>query len=174
MVFRLTPEPADPGRKKENYRIGKSAPAVFFRLQDSRRFFPPDSEGEGISPSRQAEGGFSLLEAIIAIALIGSALIISMAFLNTLAIAADHLRTQIGLMHEVEGSLELMRAGHIPLETGIINMTGNSMATLRDLRVTVLVEPEKTPGLYLVTIRAECSFRRRRLSRRLISEIWSP
>jgi len=174
MVFRLTPEHAVSGRKEEIEPMRKNVPRAFFRKPDSGRASFRNLEGKSFSPHRQAAGGFSILEAVIAIALIGSALIISSAFLNTLIVSADHLSAQIELLHEIEGSLEMMRAGHIPLETGSISLTGSSSARLPGLVVTVLVEPGQRSGLYRVTFRAECSFRRRRLSRSLISEIWSP
>jgi len=142
-------------------KVGRSSPRGF-----------PEKQRAG--PQGLSEGGFSILEAIVAIAIIGSALIISSAFLNILVVSADHLEAHIALLHEVEGSLELMRAGLIPLESGSISMKGNSSEGLQGLRLTVLVEREDTPGLFLVTIRAECSFRRRILSRSIVSEIWRP
>jgi len=137
--------------------------------------FTPELSGYGdSSPQGLPQRGFSILEAIVAIAMIGSALIISSAFLNTLIVSADHLEAHIALLHEIEGSLELMRAGLISLESGSISLTGDSSSGIQDLRLTVLVEEEDVPGLFLVTIRAECSFKKRILSRSLVSEIWKP
>ena len=118
------------------------------------------------------DGGFTLLEAVIAIALIGTAIVISSAFLNTLIVSADRLALQTGLLHEVESASEMMRAGLIPLETGILQTTGG--AAPEGLVLTAIVEPRDVPGLYSVTLRAECPFRGQRISRTLVTAIWRP
>jgi len=127
--------------------------------------------GFGLGLTR-IEGGFSLIEAIIAIAIIGSAIIISSALLNTLVISADHLQVQEELLGEMESAVEMMRVGILPLRSGPLSIAGNSSLT-PGLSLTAIVEEERM-GLYRVNIRAECSFRRRRISQSLLTEIWRP
>jgi len=117
--------------------------------------------------------GFSLVEAIVAIALVGSAIIIASAFLNTLILSSEHLRTQEALLAEIEAVSEMMRAGILPLQSGPL-ATGGSSGRTPDLSLTAIVEAKKPEGLYQVSLRAECSFRHRRISRTLVTEIWRP
>jgi len=119
------------------------------------------------------ERGFSLVEAIVAIALVGSAIIIASAFLNTLLISSDHLRMQEGLLSELEAAGEMMRAGILPLQSGPLAVGGYSGNT-PGLSLTAIVEERQPRGLYQVSLRAECSFRHRRISRTLVTEIWRP
>ena len=117
--------------------------------------------------------GFSLVEAIVAIALVGSAIIIASAFLNTLILSSEHLRTQEALLAEIEAVSEMMRAGILPLQSGPL-ATGGSSGRTPALSLTAIGEAKKPEGLYQVSLRAECSFRHRRISRTLVTEIWRP
>lgn len=133
----------------------------------------PDPGRLGSLPARR-ERGFSLIEAIVAIAIIGSAIMISAALLNTLIISADHLQTQEQLLSEIESAVEMMRAGILPLKSGPL-VTGGDPKLTPGLSVTVIVEEDQNlNGLYRVSFRAECSFRRRRISQSLLTEIWRP
>ena len=122
--------------------------------------------------AQPGERGFTLLEAIVAIALVGIAILVSAAFLNALIVSADQLRIQTGLLHEVESAVEMMRADLIPLESGVLETSG--LSAPEGLTVTAIVEPQSIPGLYAVTVRAECLLRGRRVSRMLQTAIWRP
>jgi len=138
--------------------------------------FPADPSAALSHPlkgDRRPCSGFSLLEAMIAIALTGTALIISTALLNTLLHSSDHLRAHQELQTLTETGLEMMRAGFLPLKSGILPLSTGTEDT-PDLVVSAVVEKTEIPGLYLVTIRAECTFRHRKISRRLPAEIWRP
>jgi prepilin-type N-terminal cleavage/methylation domain-containing protein len=198
IVSSLNPETPLKGSRKNNfgYCAPRWAADLGWAIEENRRCSPSYIENFQIetepkapcrwdaksgrhswaSPERfegEQEQGFTLLESIIAIALIGTAIIISTALLNTLAISSDHLRIHMGLLHEVETTIEMMRAGLVPLESGVISTSGgDSMA--KDLVVTAIVEPRDIHGLYDVTIRAECHFRSRRISRTLVTAIWRP
>jgi len=115
--------------------------------------------------------GFSLIESVIAIALIGTALIISSALLNSLVSSSDRLRAHTEMLREIEAAVEMMRAGFVPLESGTLSSAGSN-DRFPDLRVTAIVEKQDAPGLYLVILRAECSIRRNLLSRRLTTQVW--
>lgn len=106
-------------------------------------------------------------------AIVASAIIISSALLNTLVISSDHLAVQAKLLGEIESAIEMMRVGILPLESGPLGLNANSSQT-PGLSVTAIVEEENPKGLYRVYIRAECSFRQRRVSQSLTTEVWRP
>ena len=115
--------------------------------------------------------GFSLIESVIAVALIGTALIISSALLNSLVLSADRLQAHREMLREIEAAVEMIRAGFVPLESGTLSSAGSN-ARFPDLRVTAVGEKQAAPGLYLVIVRAECSVRRHLISRRLTTQVW--
>ena len=124
-----------------------------------------------LSSPNSDDRGFSLIESLIAISLIGTALIISSALLNSLVYSADHLRAHTVMLREIEASIEMMRAGFVPLESGTLSSAGSN-SHFPDLRVNAVVEKQDAPGLYLVIVRAECSVRRNRVSRSLTTQMW--
>ncbi|RLE17873.1 MAG: hypothetical protein DRJ65_22170 [Acidobacteria bacterium] len=115
--------------------------------------------------------GFTLLECVIAIALIGSALIISTGMLNTLIAAADRVEAHTEMLRELEAAVEMMRSGFLPLESGILT-SSETLGRFSDLRITVVVEKQQAPGLYLVIVRAECRIRQATVSRTITTQIW--
>lgn len=125
-----------------------------------------------MSPGRASrEGGFSLIEAVVAIAIIASALIISGAFLNTLASSSARLRAQTEMLRELETSMEMIRSRFLPLLSGVTVPAGSN-ESYPDLVVTAVVEEREIPGLYRVMVRAECTVGRSRLTRTLTSQVW--
>jgi len=103
--------------------------------------------------------GFTLLEALIALTILGVALLLGMALVIQLPRDVRRLDAEREAMRAMEASLEAMRAGALPVEnselTGFITMAGASAA--RDLGITVLVTPTTRPGLYQVTLTAHYS-----------------
>ncbi len=126
-----------------------------------------------MSAATSARGarGFSLIEAVVALGILASALVISGSFLNTLAASSARLRAQSEMLRELEGTLELVRSGFLPLASGTTVPAGSN-PLYPDLQVTVLVEEGAIPGLYVVVARAECSVARRPLVRTVTTQVW--
>ena len=103
--------------------------------------------------------GFTLLEALIALTILGVALLLGMALVIQLPRDVRRLDAERQAMRAMETALEAMRAGALPVENseliGFITMAGASAA--RDLGITVLVNPTPRPGLYQVTLTAHYS-----------------
>ena len=122
-------------------------------------------------PDRDLQAGFSLVEAILAVAIIGAVLVISMSFLSTLVGSAARVQAQSEMLRELEAGLEMMRAGFLPLESGTLVSPGSSRS-LPDLEVTAVVEKVDVPGLYRITVHANCTYRRSRISRSITTQVW--
>jgi prepilin-type N-terminal cleavage/methylation domain-containing protein len=103
--------------------------------------------------------GFTLIEALVALTILGIALLLGMALVIQLPRDVRRLDAERQAMRAMEASLEGMRAGTLPVEnselTGFITMAGAPAA--RDLGITVRVEATTRPGLYHVTLTAHYS-----------------
>jgi prepilin-type N-terminal cleavage/methylation domain-containing protein len=111
-------------------------------------------------PSRAGRPhGFTLLEALIALTVLGIALLLGMALVIQLPRDVRRLDAERQAMRAMEASLEAMRAGILPVQnselSGFITLAGAPAA--RDLGITVLVNPTARPGLYQVTLTAHYS-----------------
>ncbi|MFL6236996.1 MAG: type II secretion system protein [Thermoanaerobaculia bacterium] len=103
--------------------------------------------------------GFTLVEALIALTVLGIALLLGMALVIQLPRDIRRLDAERQAMRAMEASLEAMRAGILPVEdselSGFITLAGAPAA--RDLKITVAVSPTERPGLYQVTLTAHYS-----------------
>lgn len=103
--------------------------------------------------------GFTLVEALIALTVLGVALLLGMALVIQLPRDVRRLDAERQAMRAMEASLEAMRAGALPVQnselTGFITLAGAPAA--RDLGITVAVSPTDRPGLYQVTLTAHYS-----------------
>src|SRR3954451_8239543 len=111
-------------------------------------------------PSRAGRPhGFTLLEAVVGLAILGVALLLGMALVIQLPRDIRRLDAERQAMRAMEASLEAMRAGILPVEdselSGFITLAGAPAA--RDLKITVPVSPTERPGLYQVTLTAHYS-----------------
>ncbi len=128
-------------------------------------------------PSRQhAVAGFSLLECLIALLLIGFAMLMATALLNTMSTTAARLRTQHELLRSLEAAAANVRAGAVPLRSGPMTIDPEmSSAPLTDHRIALEVEAGDIPGLYQVTVHVRCSFSLEQpLHRSLTTMVWRP
>jgi len=111
-------------------------------------------------PSRAGRpNGFTLLEALIALTVLGVALLLGMALVIQLPRDVRRLDAERQAMRAMEATLEALRAGTLPVQdlelSGFITLAGAPAA--RDLGVTVAVTPTERPGLYKVTLTAHYS-----------------
>jgi prepilin-type N-terminal cleavage/methylation domain-containing protein len=113
--------------------------------------------------------GFTLIEALIALTLLGVALLLGTALVIQLPRDVRRLDAGRQAMRALEASLEGMRAGTLPVQdselTGFVTLAGAPAA--RDLGITVRVEPTARPGLYHVTLTAHYSVLHSRHQKRL-------
>jgi prepilin-type N-terminal cleavage/methylation domain-containing protein len=103
--------------------------------------------------------GFTLLEALIALAVLGVALLLGMALVIQLPRDVRRLDAEREAVRAMEVSLEAMRAGTLPVQKSelseFITVNGNSVAP--DLGIDVAVAPTTRPGLCQVTLTAHYS-----------------
>jgi prepilin-type N-terminal cleavage/methylation domain-containing protein len=121
-----------------------------------------------LPPHRASQSsGFTLLEAVVALAILGVALLLGMALVIQLPRDVRRLDAERQAMRAMEATLEGMRAGTLPVET--CEPTNNPPCLLTDfitlpddptvvrklkLGIDVLVTPTSRPGLYQVTLTA--------------------
>lgn len=123
--------------------------------------------------SLETQRGASLLEGIIALAIIGIAILVAAAFLDSQAITAERVRAQRELVRQLEAAIEGARAGGFAMQSGAI--TPMPMSTeVEQLVVSQQVVARHPPGLYEVTFRVGCRTRRGPLSRSVTTMIWRP
>ncbi|MFL6260237.1 MAG: type II secretion system protein [Thermoanaerobaculia bacterium] len=112
-----------------------------------------------LPPRAGRPAGFTLVEALIALTVLGIALLLAMALVIQIPRDIRRLDAEREAMRAMEASLEAMRAGILPVEdselSGFITLAGAPAA--RDLKITVAVSPTERPGLYQVTLTAHYS-----------------
>jgi len=129
------------------------------------------SSGGEPPASPRRHDGFSLLECVVALALIGCALLIATALLNSMTRAATRAQAQTELLRASEATLEMIRGGARALESGSYFV---STGTLPNLEVSVTVEPTDLDGLYDCRVTARCEILREQLTHTLVTRIWRP
>lgn len=117
--------------------------------------------------------GASLLEGLIALAILGFAILIAAAFLNTQTIAAERLQAQSELVRQIEAVIEGLRAGTIPLRSSEAPTMLQSNE-VEELAVSLQVIPQDPPGLFEITVRAGCRSRHGPLTRSITTLVWRP
>jgi prepilin-type N-terminal cleavage/methylation domain-containing protein len=116
-------------------------------------------------PSRAGRPhGFTLLEALIALTVLGVALLMGMALVIQLRRDVRRLDAERQAMRAMEATLEAMRAGTLPVElykpdkpyelSEFITLAGVPPDRDTKLGVTVVVTLTSRPGLYQVTLTA--------------------
>jgi prepilin-type N-terminal cleavage/methylation domain-containing protein len=106
--------------------------------------------------SRQCrrQRGFSLIETLIALAILGTALLLGAALLLQHPRVLRRLDAQREAYRAIESTLEAVRAGALPLQSleldGFVTSTGKQAS--EDLKLSMVVRPGDLPGLYHVTL----------------------
>lgn len=115
-------------------------------------------------PSRAGRpNGFTLIEAVIALAILGVALLLGMALVIQLPRDVRRLDAERQAMRAMEAALDGMRAGTLPVENSrlsdFITLAGAPAAhdLKSDLKIDVVVTPTDRPNLYQVTLTAHYS-----------------
>lgn len=108
-------------------------------------------------PSRAGRPhGFTLLEAVVALAILGVALLLGMALVIQLPRDVRRLDAEREAMHAMEASLEAMRAGVLPIEPSKLErlITVSDTRVVRELTIDVTRATTTTAGLCQVTLTA--------------------
>ncbi len=125
--------------------------------------------------------GFSLVEVLIALVLVGTALMMGMGLALQQPRIVRRLDGERQAFRAMESTLESVRAGVIPLpippETtvqldGFVTAVGTPAP--KDLEIYMQVEPAGQPGLFEVTLRATYLVEGRKVNKLLRTLVWSP
>jgi prepilin-type N-terminal cleavage/methylation domain-containing protein len=99
--------------------------------------------------------GFSLVETLIALAILGIALLLGLSLLLQQPRIALRLDGERQAYRAIEATLESVRAGLIPLQTAEFQsfVTAAGGPAPADLKLSMDVQPAGSPGLYQITLR---------------------
>jgi prepilin-type N-terminal cleavage/methylation domain-containing protein len=118
------------------------------------------------------ERGFSLLETLVALAILGLVLLMSMAMVLTHPRTVRRMDAERQAYRAMEATLEMLRAGEAPLWSGPVEIFLPAGSPTADLAVRVTVTPEPQPGLHRVVIEATYSLYGQKLEKRVESMVW--
>jgi prepilin-type N-terminal cleavage/methylation domain-containing protein len=126
--------------------------------------------------SKPGQGGFSLLEALIALVLLGVALLMGMELVLQNPRMVRRMDGERQAFRAMESTLESVRAGAIPLMTADLDAFSTAVGTpaRKDLAISMQVDPTTLPGLYQVTLQARYTADKRQVSKVLQTMVWSP
>ena len=129
-----------------------------------------------IGPSKPCQSGFSLLEALIALVLLGVALLLGMELLLQNPRIVRRLDGERQAFRAMESTLEAVRAGAIPLTSSDLGRysTAVGLPAPEDLAISMQVDPAGLPGLFQVTLRATYTVDQRKIQKELQTMVWSP
>ena len=122
------------------------------------------------------ESGFSLVEVLIALVVVGAALLMGMGLALQNPRIVRWLDGERQAFRAMESTLEAVRAGAIPLQPSELDgfVTAVGTPPPKDLKIHMQVEPTGTPGLFEVTLRASYKIEKRKVEKRLRTLVWSP
>lgn len=118
--------------------------------------------------------GFSLIECVVALALLGVALLAATSLLSVLATSTVRTEMHSAMLRELENAVEMMRAGVVPLNSGAVSFSDASKACPDHLSVNAVVSEGEIQGLFQVVLRAECRLGADRATKVLRTQVWNP
>jgi type II secretory pathway pseudopilin PulG len=126
-----------------------------------------------------ASSGFSLVEALVALLILEVALLMGLAILLEQPRIIRRLDRQRQTTRALESTLELVRAGALPLATGPVETWLALAGTPPPAGTSVLLEVDPAPppspqGLFHVTVRARWVAAGRLRTREVETLVWSP
>jgi prepilin-type N-terminal cleavage/methylation domain-containing protein len=132
-----------------------------------------------MSPPRVAAGsgrpnGFTLLEALVALAILAIALLLGMQLLIQTPRVVRRLDAERQAFRALEATLESLRASGGPVENEELSnfRTAAGTPAPAELTVSVVVEPASLPGLYHATLTAHYTVLNVAYSKRLETLFW--
>lgn len=127
-----------------------------------------------VPPGPGRPNGFTLLEALVALALLGVALLLGMQLVIQTPRVLRRLDAERQAFRALEATLEGLRSSNTPLENedlqGFLTAAGSPAPD--NLTVSVLVEPGDLPGLYHVTLTASYTVLNVPYKKRLETLFW--
>ena len=134
--------------------------------------------GEKCGPARATRGrrrGFSLVEAVAALAVFGFAVVVASSFLDVQMSAARRLEARADLVRAAETLLESVRGGVRPLTSGDVDLTDEfqPMSSIR-VRTTLQVTQRPLPDLYEVRVEARAMVRSEEMVVSITTQVWRP
>jgi len=119
--------------------------------------------------------GFSLVEAVAALAVFGFAVVVASSFLDVQMSSARRLEARADLVRAAETLLESVRGGVMPLTSGDVDLSDEfqPMSSIR-VRTTLRVTPRALPDLYEVEVEARAMVRSEDMVVTITTELWRP
>ena len=134
--------------------------------------------GEKCGSPRATKGrrrGFSLVEAVAALAIFGFAVVVASSFLDVQMSAARRLEARADLVRAAETLLESVRGGVRPLISGDVDLTDEfqPMSSIR-VRTTLQVIQRPLRDLYEVKVEAWAMVRSEEMVVSITTQVWRP
>jgi prepilin-type N-terminal cleavage/methylation domain-containing protein len=105
---------------------------------------------------RACADGFSLVEALVALVLVGIALMLDLGLQAQSREIEDRLAVEAELVRRAESVIESVRAGRHPMRSGAVDPElGWPSAADPDLAMILLVDPTEVSGVCRVTVRGQ-------------------
>jgi len=127
--------------------------------------------------SRAGNGGFTLVETLVALAILGIALLLVLSLVLNQPRMLKRLDAQRQAYRAIEGTLEAVRAGAIPLETTYFTDFDFAAGTPAppDLTLRMDVTPLAAyPGLYKVSLSAHYALAGQGFDKKVQTLVWQP
>ncbi len=130
---------------------------------------------EGLRCSRRARSGFTLIEVIVGLALLGIATLLGLAAIAQSQLAIERLEARHRALAEIEAALESVRSGALPLGSGVVGpVLDPTPGRERGLLVHLEVEESATLSLFRVAAIARWSLRGRPQVSRVETLVFRP
>lgn len=125
---------------------------------------------------RRSARAFSLVETVVALALVSTMLLTGLTMLTLQPRLQDRARAGEEALRAIESALETLRAEELPLESGrlIPGIAYPEANPARNLSLTLEVSPAGTPGLYELRVEATYLTWGRPASRSVTTMTWRP
>jgi prepilin-type N-terminal cleavage/methylation domain-containing protein len=127
--------------------------------------------------SRAGNGGFTLLETLVALALVAVALLLGVALVLAQPRMIRRMEAERQAFRAIEGTLEAVRGGAIPLQSAFFQGFDFSAGTpaARNLALWMNVQPVGTvPNLFQVSLRAHYVVAGKGVDKEVDTLVWQP
>jgi prepilin-type N-terminal cleavage/methylation domain-containing protein len=126
--------------------------------------------------SASAQRGFTLLEALVALAVLAVAMLLGMALVLQNPRIVRRTDAERQAFRAMESTLEAVRAGVVPLQTSRLDafITAVGTPAPKDLTVDMEVVPIEPVGLFEVSLSASYRLEQRTYVKRLRTMVWRP
>jgi prepilin-type N-terminal cleavage/methylation domain-containing protein len=118
-----------------------------------------------VSPDPTRRQGFTLVETVVALAVLGVVLLLGLGLLLQEPAVVERLEARQAAWDALEDTLEAVRAGDLPL-------SGGSYPTPQGTVVHLSVEPTPVPDLWRVQLEAEYRVQGRDFRPRIETRVW--